>query len=53
MQKTSSLKSLGFVISSKGIQVNPAKIDTIVKIATPTNKKLSQSFGFDWCFSKI
>lgn len=38
------LKYLGYVINSKGLHVDPSKIETIVNYPTPTNKKEVKRF---------
>ena len=41
------VKFLGFIISNKGIKIDPDKVKSIVEWPTPTNKKEVQLFlGF-------
>lgn len=40
----SELKYLGYVINSKGLHVDPSKIETIINYPTPTNKKEVKRF---------
>lgn len=40
----SELKYLGYVVDSKGLHVDPTKIDSIVNYPTPTNKKEIKRF---------